>query len=310
MSASTQWADLPARARALIEHLVGARVVGAVNRSGGFSPGFTARLLLAGGRRVFVKAMDAVRWPFEAGMYREEAAIAATLPPSVPAPAFLGCADDRQWVALAFADLDGSLPARPWQPEQLARVVIAAARVATAQVPLRTDHPRLGGWAELTGDAVERLDPWAAGELTRLVGLEAEGLAAARGTALVHFDLHVGNILLGGDRVFFVDWAHARLGSPLVDLVMLLAGAAGDGIDPEPLLAFHTPGAEAEQTAVTGILAAHAGFLTAGAVSPAAPGLEAITAAKASLAVGALCWLRMRLVDEDRRKTRRHGRHR
>jgi len=45
---------------------------------------------------------------------------------------------------------------------------------------------------------------------------------------------------------------------------------------------------------VTAVLVAHAGSCTAGAVSPVSPGLEAITAAKADLARGALAWLEQR----------------
>jgi hypothetical protein len=46
-----------------------------------------------------------------------------------------------------------------------------------------------------------------------------------------------------------------------------------DGVDAEALLAFLAPGAETERGAVTAILAAHAGFLAAGALVPVAPGL-------------------------------------
>ena len=314
MSASKDrllWADLPAAGRAVVEELVHGRIIDARNCPAGFSPGFASRLVLAGGRRVFVKAMDAVTWPVEAELQRTEAEVAAALPAEVPAPRFLGSVDDEQWIALAFADVDGAEPARPWRRHQLDRVLAAATRLAPVPVPLRSDHPRLGGWAEIADEtALAELHPWAASSLSRLIDLEADGLAAAQGTALVHFDLYPHNMLLTAERPVFVDWPHARLGSPLVDLVMLLSGAAGDGIDPEPLLACHAPGAEHERAAVTAILAAHAGFLVAGGLSPSPPGLEAIGAAKRSLARGALSWLRSRLDDERRKTSYRHGRHR
>jgi hypothetical protein len=46
---------------------------------------------------------------------------------------------------------------------------------------------------------------------------------------------------------------------------------------------------------VTAILAANAGFLLAGGLTPAPPGLEAIGPAKLRLGRGALSWLRARL---------------
>jgi hypothetical protein len=313
MSASKDrllWADVPAPGRAVVEELVHGRIIDARNCPGGFSPGFASRLVLADGRRVFVKAMDAVTWPVEAELQRTEAEVAAALPPEAPAPRFLGSVDDEQWIALAFEDIEGAEPARPWRRDELERVLGAATRLASVRVPLRSDHPRLGGWAEIASDSLRMLHPWAADSLSRLVDLEAEGMAAAEGTGLVHFDLYPHNILLTPERTVFVDWPHARLGSPLVDLVLLLSCAAGDGIDPEPLLSCHAPGAESERRSVTAILAAHAGFLLAGGLAPTTPGLEAIGAAKLELARGALAWLRSRLADEGRRMSHRPGRHR
>jgi hypothetical protein len=309
MAVSAQWSHLPAGARALIGQLAGGPVIATRSGGGGFSPGFAARLVLADRRHVFVKAVDAGRWPLEAEVLRAEASVAAALPSSVAAPAFLGCADDGRWVALAFAEVDGCAPEQPWRPDQLDLVLAAVSRLAPEQVPLGRDHPRLGGWSSLAGPPGS-LDPWAAAALPRLIELEAEGLAAAQGTALVHFDLRPGTVLLGAGGVTFVDWAHARRGSPLVDPIVLLARAAGEGVDAEALLAFHTPGAEAERASVTAVLAAYAGFLAAGALAPAPPGFETITAANVALARGALSWLRTRLVEDGQRRARRHGRHR
>lgn len=45
---------------------------------------------------------------------------------------------------------------------------------------LPDDHPRLGGWAELSRDAgrLATYSPWAAAHLPQLVSIEEEGLAA------------------------------------------------------------------------------------------------------------------------------------
>ncbi len=115
MSASKnrpRWNELPEPVRGQIEYLVGGPVVAAENCDGGFSPGFASRLTLAGGRRVFAKAIDAFEWPDQAPFYRDEAQVAAGLAvarvadvavaTAVSTPRFLGSLDDGQFVILAF----------------------------------------------------------------------------------------------------------------------------------------------------------------------------------------------------------------
>jgi Ser/Thr protein kinase RdoA (MazF antagonist) len=290
------WSELSAPVRASIERLLGAPVSTARNCPGGFSPGFASRLTLADGRRAFVKAMDAGTWPLEAVPHRTEALTTAALPAIVPAPRLLGTFDDGRWTVLAFEDIDGTEPCHPWDPADLTRVVTALGHLARAAtpspVPLPVDHPRLGGWAALARDrpGLPAHSTWAAANLDALIGLEAQGMAAAQGPSLVHGDLYPHNILLTPSRVVFVDWPHARLGAPAIDLVTVLSSAAADGLDPEPFL----PGT-AEPATIDAILAAHTGFLLAGGLSPPTPGLEAITAAKLHLAQGALTWLHHRL---------------
>lgn len=304
MSASKnrlRWAELPADVRARVGRLAGGQVVAAANCEGGFSPGLAARVRLADGRRAFVKAMDCSAWPFQAWLYREEARVAAMLPPGLPAPRFLGCEDDGEWVILAFECIDGTEPARPWREADLARVVVAAADLAAVTAPdLPTDHPRLGGWADIAADGsrLARLAasaPWAAERLSLLTELEVRGLAAAQGSALVHFDMFAHNIMLARDRVLFVDWPHARLGAPFVDTVLLLASAVADGVDPEPFLATSLPTAHADPLAIDGLIAAQAGFCLRDALRPPEPGLEPIHAAKLELGLAALTWLARRL---------------
>lgn len=307
MSASKdrlRWNEIPASIRAEIEQLIGGTVITTQNCPGGFSPGFASRLTLADGRRVFVKAMDADAWPEEATTHRTEALITAALPTAVPAPQFLGAFDNGHWAVLAFEDIDGTEPPQPWNPTDLGRVAAAVRQLARAGTPspiaLPHDHPRLGGWAELARDR-SRLTQlsdhsrWAADNITRLIRLEEEGLAAAQGPSLVHFDLYPHNILLTPRRVLFVDWPHARLGAPVVDLVIVLSSAAADRIDPEPILRNHAETAELEPGTIDAILAAHAGFLLGRGLSPTPPGLEPITEAKLHLGHGAVNWLQQRL---------------
>ncbi len=290
-----RWHEMPEPVRAAVEKALSGKVVRAENCDGGFSPGLASRLRLADGRGVFAKAADGGRWPWEAEIQRAEARVNAVLPAGLAAPRLLHVLDDGEWVVLLFDDIDGGSPAQPWNAADLAKVAEAvAAMPRAAGLDLPREHPRLGGWASITPEQIAPHSAWAAGQLPSLVKLENEGILAAQGEALVHFDLYPFNILLTAQQVFFVDWPHARLGAPIIDLVMLLSSAAADGLDPEPVLRRHSdPGMASE--AIEAILAAHAGFLLSGAVFATAPGLEAIAAAKLHLGLGALTWLQHRL---------------
>lgn len=93
-----------------------------------------------------------------------------------------------------FEEIDGREPGQPWSAAELCRVVEALETMAGALTPspvaAPADHPRLGGWAELAGDAgcvakLTSLSPWATRHLDRLISLEQCGLAdAAAGDSL------------------------------------------------------------------------------------------------------------------------------
>jgi len=55
--------------------------------------------------------------------------------------------------------------------------------------------------------------------LDRLAALGAEAPAAVAGETLLHLDLRADNMLLTPDRVVVMDWPHARVSTPWVDLL-------------------------------------------------------------------------------------------
>ncbi|WBB91356.1 phosphotransferase [Verrucosispora sp. WMMC514] len=298
-----RWAELPASVRRCIEGLLGGAVVDTESCAGGFSPGFASRITLRGGHRAFVKAVDAHLWPTEASHYRAEAEVAGRLPQGLPVPRLLTTHDDGRWVLLVFEQVDGVAPERPWTTRQIRRVVTQAVAFAQATTPspivLPRDHPRLGGWAHLALDpsSVARLhtvSTWASRHLDRLTAIEQRGLHAAQGDSLVHCDLYPHNVLLSGDRVMFVDWPHARLGAPVIDIIALLTGMAADGVDPEPHLHTALPALNCPPDSFDAILTAHTGFLMAGALTPMPTGLQAIAEEKLRLATAATRWLQHR----------------
>jgi len=292
---------------------MGSAVVAAEDRPGGFSPGVAARLRLADGRRLFVKAVSASVNPESPKMHRAEARIAGALPPSVPSPRFLWSYDDGDWVALAFEDIDGSPPILPWRTKELERVLDAVTELSRSLTPSPVAAPPVGevlgplftGWrreqqAAKGGGTPPGLDPWAVANLDRLVALEAVWEEAGQGHTLLHADLRADNLLLTGDRVYVVDWPHGCVGAGWIDLVCLLPSVAMQG-GPPPWEMFeqHPVARGAEPQAVDSLVAALAGFFTWGSRQPAPPGLPTLRPFQAAQGRESLAWLRHRI---DRRQ--------
>ena len=268
-----------------------------------------ARLTLADGRRLFVKAVSGRTNPDSPGMHRREARIAAALPTSVPAPRFLGSYDDGDWIALIFEDIDGTAPQTPWQQAELDRVLVAVGQLSAALTPAPIAVEPVSdlmpsvfsGWQQLAASAEARqddlrgVDPWAQRHLAELVAIEAASADAAAGTTLLHADLRADNILLTPSRVVFIDWPWASRGAAWVDLVFMLPSVAMQG-GPKPWEVFdsHPLGRDAPAAAVTAVVAAAAGFMIRGSRLPPPPGLPTVRAFQRDQGVPALEWLKRR----------------
>jgi hypothetical protein len=303
------WPAVPADLRAATERMLGAAVIQAVTQPGGFSPGVAARVRLSDGRRAFVKAVSASQNPDSPGIHRAEARIAAALPASTPAPRFLGCVDQDDWVILMFEDVDGHMPAQPWRTDELDRVLAAMADLAWSLDPAPIDAPGVvgrtpslgSGWSQLA-DAVQAgtddlagLDPWIRDYLARLVAIEAGWAGAVTGGALAHSDIRADNILLTGDRVVFVDWPWACQAVPWLDLVAMLPSVQMQGGPAsEEIFASHPLAMAADPEAVTTAIAALAGFFVWQSRQPPPPGLPTVRAFQAAQGETALDWLKTR----------------
>ncbi len=303
------WTELPGHLRAQVENLLGSPVVAAVTQPGGFSPGIAARLVLADGKRAFVKAVGEINSDAP-GLHRAEARIAAALPPSAPAPRLLGVIDSAGWVILAFDDVDGRQPVQPWRDDELTRVLTATADLADALTPAPIDAPpaatryhALGrGWQRLAdgaaagADDLAGADPWVRAHLPDLADLERSWDRAVDGATLAHGDVRADNILLTGDRVIFVDWPWACLAPAWFDLVAMLPNVAlNGGPAPEDVLAAQPAAAAADPAAITTVVAALAGTWTFLGRQPDPPGLPTVRAFQRAHAAVALRWLRQRL---------------
>ena len=309
-----QWAQAPLRLRRAFEAWAGSPVREAVTQPTGFSPGVAARLRLASGRRVFVKAVGPQPNPDSAGIHRRERRIVAALPASVPAPRLLWSHDEGEsgWVALAFEDIEGAHPQQPWDLRELERVLDAIVRLGEqhtpSPLPAGTAPPlasRIGvggfltGWRLLLaaeGHMLERLDPWCRQNLARLAGLEAGAAGAVMGDTLLHFDIRADNLLLAPERVWFLDWPHACTGAAWVDaLVFAPSVTMQGGPPPEDVAAAHPACRAADPDAVTAVIAALAGFFAESGLRPPPPGLPTLRAFQAAQGAVACDWLRRRL---------------
>jgi aminoglycoside phosphotransferase (APT) family kinase protein len=300
------WSQIPAPLRAEVERLLGGRVAEAVTQRGGFSPGVAARIRLDNGRRAFVKAVGDIN-PDSPGIHRAEARIAGALPASTPAPRLLGCIDADGWVILLLEDIEGSMPAQPWQPAELDRVLAAMADLAVALTPAPVEAQPVtrnfsdaGTYWQQLADSRSRgrddLDPWAAAHLDELAALDARWPVASRGGTLAHADIRADNILLTGDRVVFVDWPWAALAPPWFDLVAMLPSVVMQGGPPaEQVLASHPVAAGADEEAITAVLATIAGFFLWDSTRPDPPGLPTLRAFQRAQGVAAVGWLQARL---------------
>jgi aminoglycoside phosphotransferase len=303
------WSAVPATFRAEVERLLGGRVLRSLTQLGGSSPGVTARLVLSNGRRAFVKAAGETS-PGSLDMHRAEARIGAALPASVPAARLLASIDSDGWVILIFEDVKGWMPAQPWQPAELSRVLDAMAGLARTLTPAPVEAPPVAarfsrylgrGWQQLAaashaGDDLADLDPWARATLHDLAGLEAGWAGAAAGTTLAHGDVRADNVLLAPDRVVFVDWPWACVARPWFDLVTMLPSVTlNGGPPPESVLAAHPVARDADPDSITSVVAALAGMWTYLGRQPDPPGLPAVRAFRHAQGEIALAWLKARI---------------
>ena len=309
MGERLHWDQLPGAVRHALEARLGSAVTESVTQPGGFSPGVAARLRLADGRRVFVKAISGRPNRDSPAMHRREARIAAALPASVPTPRLLWSYDDGDWVAIVFEDVDGTMPATPWRPQELSRVLEAVTQLVASLTPspiavepiAERLHQPLQGWRTLhaaarnNNDDLSGVPDWARRNLERLAALESDCEPASAGATLLHFDLRADNLLLTAERVLVVDWPHASLGAGWMELLQILPSIAMQG-GPKPWEIFdsHPLGRDAPEQSVNAVLAAVAGYFVWHSRLPAPPGLKTLRAFQRDQGMPAVEWLMRR----------------
>jgi aminoglycoside phosphotransferase len=284
---------MPVSVRDWVERSLGSAVVSAATQQGGFSPGVAARLVTASGRRAFVKAVGTSLNPKTPMLFRQEITAMQAIGPLPMAPQLYDVYDDGDWVGMLFEDIDGRLPAHPWEQADADRVLEAVAELSDALDPSPwsdapvvavRSHDFLSRWNNVLEDGLA-VPSWMDGRVEEFAELAQTGIRAlAEGKALAHYDLRADNIILTDDRVVFIDWAHPGLAPRWTDTVILQAEMRGSVVLPE------LP----DDKAITGFIAAVAGGLWWGAAQPAPPGLPTIRTWQRESALIHLDWVRHR----------------
>ena len=287
-----EWADMPRRVRSEIEQWLGGVVVGAATQPTGFSPGVAARLTTDDGRRVFVKAVGPEPNSESPKIHRREIRIVADLPRAAPVPRLLRSYDEGEggWVALVFEDVDGRHPMQPWRIDELDRVVAAMEELSVMLTPSPLPAAVVGtagddfvrGWSRLREEQPSLLccvDEWSRRHLEALVAIEETVGDLLVGDTLLNCDIRADNILLTPECVWFVDWPHAIVGPPWLDVVAFAPSVTMQGgPHPEEVISRHSACSAADGEAVTAAVVALAGYFTRQAAQPPPPGLPTVRA--------------------------------
>lgn len=258
-----RWEELPPAVHDVVAEVLGSAVVRSVSQSGGFSPGSADRVLTATGARAFVKAVSPAQNAESPQMHAREGRIAADLPRGVPAPRLLGAREVDGWQVLVLEEVAGRHPDLPWTRADLVLVVEALETLAAVGTPcpvpgLPTARESLAG--QLPEDA----------------------LALVGGDSLVHLDLRADNLLLtpadDPDRAVLVDWPHACVGAPWLDLLALLfeVDRLGEEDLAEHVLATSPLTRDVDPDVLTTVLAGFSRFFLGRAAQPPPPGLPTL----------------------------------
>ncbi len=172
--------------------------------------------------------------------------------------------EDGERPLLVLEDLsEGSHWPPPWRSGDVEAVVATlselAAMGADGLTPFPDPWPQ---WTAIADDPAPFLSlgiaspKWLDQALPEL--LAAEGRVTFSGSAVVHGDVRSDNLCIRGDRAVLVDWNHANLGNPAIDVAAWLPSLALEGGPPPGEIADASTAAFAPS--VAGFFAARAGL--------------------------------------------------
>ena len=115
---------------------------------------------------------------------------------------------------------------------------------------------------------------------------------ALEGDTLLNNDIRADNILLTSESTLFVDWPHALVGPPWLDVVGFAPSVTMQGGPlPEEVISRHSACRTANSEAITAAVVALAGYFTHQAVQPPPSGLPTVRAFQDAQGVVAREWI-------------------
>jgi hypothetical protein len=180
------------------------------------------------------------------------------------APRVLGWFDDGDQPVLALEDLSAGSWPPPWTAQRVADVVDTLGVISAIEPPAhlsRIARDPQEGWPAVEREPGRFLrlglcsPAWLDAALPRLVA--AAERAPLAGDSLIHFDVRSDNVCFHGGRALFVDWNHATVANPKLDLAFWLPSLQAEGgPQPDELL----PGAPELAAWVAGFFCSQAGL--------------------------------------------------
>ncbi len=243
-----------------IENLIGARPSDWVRVERGYTP--TARWVVRSGRRSwFVKvATHALTATFLREESRAYDAIRGDF-----IPERIAWEDHEREPILVLEDLSAHDWPPPWSSRRVDQVLLQIEAMHGTRAELRpyaeVHGQRSSSWKAVAADPMPFLGlglasaRWLEHSLDVLI--EHEEKCVVEGDALTHLDIRSDNICLRGERAVLIDWNHACLSNPELDLGFWLPSLAHEGgPEPEAIL----PDAPHVAAWVAGFFAARAGL--------------------------------------------------
>jgi Phosphotransferase enzyme family len=266
-----------------VEALLRDRLVAAQPAGGGYSSAQRWLVTGRGGRTAFAKIGAT---PVSDANLRREAVVYERL--------FLPCMPEVQgWDAdpppiLLLSDLSGSVWPPPWTAERVDRVLEAIDSVHSASATLRPYAEVQDAEEDWWGRVAAAPEPFLRLEVVpsdwfhRNVDVLARSarIVSCAGSSVTHYDLRSDNVCFASSRTYVVDWSHACLGNPRLDLALFLPSLASEGGPPPEVI---LPADPAAASWVAGFFAWHAS-------KPHIPTAPDVRTMQRRLLVSALPW--------------------
>ena len=246
------WRRVPAEIRHAVAGVLGAPVVRGARVWGGYGPTPTFRLLLADGRRAFVKGCSPDSNPVMREGFLLEVRVYAELRQHISqwAPVLYGHFRLGDWEMLVLQDL-GPKSVPPWTP-RLTRSIMHALAAFHLEVK-RTEIPpwisslvtwldkqgALWAWsqdriqaasrASVGGPIAAEAATWFSRHGLRLAHVSQGLLKPGARPQLLHGDVRSDNMRWNQNRLFLLDWASVLAGAPEFEVACLAQSIAVEG---------------------------------------------------------------------------------